>query len=1181
MISLLQNLINKGSSALKSKLTTISKNAAKPDTKKTVLFKSTLPPELAKSTSIMDNSGSAKVVPNPFISPNFVSGATLSAEAPEKTWTGTSIQDRLAQAGSAAKTGNVARAITLFGSSLNPELKKLTEIGAQQKAQQEIEAEVASKYPTTQTPNWPTPSLNPLDVVKKQAPIVDIKKSAFYQLPKSQQTAEVKKAADESTRQFKIQNIIQQADQAFTSSLKKVRPDLVPQTAGEEATQMIKSAPGEILGKAIHGAISGLTMGLSDMAKERYGLDYENNLPTIYQENEGLKSVVSAVGGVASFVGNMAGGGATFGAIAKPMSAALQKIPVVGKVLAAHPVFTSYVVDNAALNAATGVARKSMGLDYTPEDFFSGMIQNAAFMFGGSLAGKVLGKFESSLIRAEKQKGSKLTTDEVNNVLFNTKVTSNMYGRDLFNEKRLAFLKGKKEGTPGIDIPTAPQRTSLESPSVKDFAKYKEMAPEVNFPNPDSMKLIRDKATGDIVGVQNRTGQKKMFSEEGQPPVQGTEDSVKIFMDALKAAEPIRAKQEAIYHQERSQRAAKIVEIGKTSSGEAGFYAQKAALKGEMGKPEFEGIRSKLTQPVIDDLFSKIEASDKILPFEKITAKNGLAKLLGADGGRTPTEGELKLLKEIFPPEFVKTVMDKRPLVQKLWGTAMDVLNLPRALMSSFDLSAPFRQGALLTTKPKQFFSAFTNMFRYALSEKAHTELLQEIKSRPTYELMKKNNLALTDSTSFAPREEAFLSKFAENLPGVKQSARAYSGFLNKLRADVFDDLYKKAEITGATKDNPKLAKDLAEFVNTATGRGELGSFERAASVLNGVFFSPRLMASRLQTFNPARYVRMDPFVRKEALKSLFAFAASTSTVLGLAKMAGADVGLDPRSADFGKIKIGNSRFDILGGFQQYIVLASRLGLSAAKGVGLYKGAEMVSSTTGKEFTLGEGYKPTTALDVAARFLESKESPITSFAIGLMKGKTSIGEDFNVPAEVTKRFIPMVAQDVFDLTQEYGPEGAVLAIPGLFGVGSQTYSDPIPQESRTAKGKPTVKYASKPGLAESLVNLVTGTEVKPTPVKATYDKVQELVKSGNIDEAKKMVDDLSDNDYALYKKFKQKDNQIKKDELTSKVLPVYNEIVKLKEAGNIEEAKQKLDSLSDEEYKIYSDMRDSDLKNLQ
>jgi hypothetical protein len=555
-------------------------------------------------------------------------------------------------------------------------------------------------------------------------------------------------------------------------------------------------------------------------------------------------------------------------------------------------------------------------------------------------------------------------------------------------------------------------------------------------------------------------------------PTSIPQDPIQKVIQALKGAKPIRAEQQAMYSNARSQQVAKIAAMGAKVPGEKGYFAQLGQLKGELPKVQFEGIRKQITQPDIDSLFDSVEKS-AISPFEKITAKTGLAKLLGADGGQVPTKGELNLLGEIFPPEFVQAVLDKRSTMQKLFSLGENALNLPRSIMATADLSAPLRQGVFLIGRPKQWIPAFRDMFKYAFSEKAYRGLGEQIKTRPTYQLMRENKLALTDmSQNLLSREEAFMSTLVEKIPGfgvlAKGSNRAYSGFLNKLRADTFDDLLKNAKIQGL--DVKAIAPDVAKFVNAATGRGDLGALNKASVVLNGAFFSPRLMASRLNLLNPVYYAQLNPFVRKEALKSLFTFAGTAMSILGLAKLGGADVGTDPRSADFGKIKTGDTRYDPWGGFQQYIVLASRLLTN-----------QMVSSTTGKEFTFGEGYKPTTRLDIIQRFFESKTSPVASFVLALLKGQTAVGEKTRVPVEIIDRLMPMMAQDMYDLYRENGLPGLAMAIPGIFGVGSQTYTDQIPMAGKTAMGKPNVQWRQAPGLGETILNKVTGTQISNIP----------------------------------------------------------------------------------------------------
>jgi hypothetical protein len=686
--------------------------------------------------------------------------------------------------------------------------------------------------------------------------------------------------------------------------------------------------------------------------------------------------------------------------------------------------------------------------------------------------------------------------------------------------------------------------------------------------------LTKVNKADEVVDIIKNTG-KKVVKELQTSNWSNLQSAVNRLLTALKEAKPIRAEQEAIYSAKKAQQAARASAMGKKVSGEAGYFAQLGQLKGEMSKVSFESIRKELNQNTIDELFDTIEKNNILTIFEKINAKHGLSKLLGGAGGTIPTNKELELLNEVFPPEFTKTILDKRPMIQKVMDMAGSALNLPRAVMATMDLSAPLRQGVFLIGRLKQFLPAFRDMFKYAFSERAYTNLMEAIKSRPTYRLMRESNLALTDlGPNLLKREEAFMSNLVEKIPIfgklARGSNRAYSGFLNKLRADVFDDLVKNATNLGILKKKPNIINDIARFVNSATGRGDLGELNRASVVLNGAFFSPRLMASRLNLLNPAYYGKLDPFVRKEALKSLLYFGATAGSIVGLAKLGGLDVGIDPRSADFGKMKTGNTRFDPWGGFQQYIVLISRL-LSG----------KMVSSTTGKEFTLGEGYKPTTRLDIIQRFAESKTSPVASFVLGLLKGQTSMGEKFRVGPEIADRFIPMVIQDMYDLYREMGPKGILAGIPGVFGVGSQTYSDLIPLESKTPTGKPTIEYRQQTTLGEDIINKITGKKVEPVPVKAKYDEVQILLDAGKKAEAQKIVDSLSDNDYALYKKLKQRDERIRKDEIKARIVPIYKEVRKLIEQGKGKEAADIVEKLSDEEYDAYKSIKSTDYKTIQ
>ncbi len=423
-----------------------------------------------------------------------------------------------------------------------------------------------------------------------------------------------------------------------------------------------------------------------------------------------------------------------------------------------------------------------------------------------------------------------------------------------------------------------------------------------------------------------------------------------------------------------------------------------------------------------------------------------------------------------------------------------ELANLPRSLRTSMDMSAPLRQGLGLVHKP-EFWKNIPQMFKAAMSEGGFQEIQNSIKEKPLFRerpgpndtvrpsFAEEAGLKLTDLTNLSKREEVIMSNWAEKVPGVRASNRAYTAFLNKTRADVFENLMtqavkmaKEAETTGSARPgflkksftpeesqqlnplkNLPLARAMADFVNTATGRGSLGKLESSATALNSFLFAPRLVASRLKMLNPATYIMADPMIRKEAVKSLLAVATFGTGIGQLAKLAGnsmkpgsVTVEPDPASADFGKVKIGNVRVDPFGGFQQYLVLAQRM-LPNIVGGGRFK-----STVTGGEYNLGAPkFGQSSRLDVAERFAESKVNPFGGLATAAMRGTDFTGKPFNLPEGVAELFIPMFIADLKELSTgspdilpihdepaygDFRPEKLPYAIPSFFGMSEQEYA---------------------------------------------------------------------------------------------------------------------------------------------
>jgi hypothetical protein len=149
-------------------------------------------------------------------------------------------------------------------------------------------------------------------------------------------------------------------------------------------------------------------------------------------------------------------------------------------------------------------------------------------------------------------------------------------------------------------------------------------------------------------------------------------------------------------------------------------------------------------------------------------------------------------------------------------------------------------------------------------------------------------------------------------------------------------------------------------------------------------------------------------------------------------KMSGAaDVELDPRSADFGKVKIGNTRIDFWGGNLQWARLVTQLQQQKRK------------TSTGVIVPAG-------GIDAALRFLRFKGSPPSATGVDWLLGETAVGEKFpptglglagegDITTEVWRRTAPMAIQDLVEAILEHDATGGFLGSLAFGGMGVQTY----------------------------------------------------------------------------------------------------------------------------------------------
>jgi len=498
---------------------------------------------------------------------------------------------------------------------------------------------------------------------------------------------------------------------------------------------------------------------------------------------------------------------------------------------------------------------------------------------------------------------------------------------------------------------------------------------------------------------------------------------------------------------------------------EEGTKPQVTPLYGELRPKDLPVI---ITPKDYNALHRMIRQHPGFDAWDNLSVGKSLDRLMSGD---IPGDKALADLRLVFGDKVVNDLVSKKPFTQRLWREMVSAVNVPRTLMSFMDMSAVLRQAAVSTiAHPFAASKALARSFHFVFSPKDFETYFRDVlPAEEYYPQMKRSGLAITDPTSgdLSQREEAFLARHMEKVPVlghlVKASERAYVGYLTKLRVDLFKDwvdvLRSGNEINVNAEPGTKDAKAMeamAEVVNTFTGRGEfaegLGDWK---TPMNAVFFSPRLILSRMQALNPQWYVslllknhtgspwdrtlKIDPVSRKIATRAMVdmaKFVGVGMTVLWLARQNGAQVELDPHSSDFGKIRVGNTRWDVWAGHQQYV----RALFQFATG--------RVKQASGRTYELGRGYKPRTRYDVFMDFWSGKTSPPVSMAMDWAKGTNSQGQPFKLWPAFRDRMWPLYMQDLKDAWQDAGlGRAATTAVPGFFGVGVQTYK-PQPRKLR-------------------------------------------------------------------------------------------------------------------------------------
>ena len=372
-----------------------------------------------------------------------------------------------------------------------------------------------------------------------------------------------------------------------------------------------------------------------------------------------------------------------------------------------------------------------------------------------------------------------------------------------------------------------------------------------------------------------------------------------------------------------------------------------------------------------------------------------------------------------------------------------------KALAATADISFTLRQNfwqvaANLLPHPVKTTAIMAKSLGAFLGEHSSDKIANSLRNAENAELYDLYDVKILDagSANSQLQSEVFRGKFIENYKVFgKQNPLGRLMRASSRHSVAIGNLFRTSAFDQFVEDNPNATPEelaaMADYINKSTGIGDISELGPAINYLNEVMFSPKFVASRFQTPWAIVKYRKLPRVRKQIARDMVSAVSTGGLVLLLAALAGADVEWeDPNSADWGKIRAGDTRVDIWGGFQQPARLITRL--SAGR------------------FTR-DSIRDFDPLEMVGRFSMYKAAPAVTIPLELWTGRTMVGEEAAWNETVLRSMFPLITRDIYDAWREEGV-GTATAVGtlGVLGVGVGVYKD-----SETATRRRIKKLRSK------------------------------------------------------------------------------------------------------------------------
>lgn len=426
----------------------------------------------------------------------------------------------------------------------------------------------------------------------------------------------------------------------------------------------------------------------------------------------------------------------------------------------------------------------------------------------------------------------------------------------------------------------------------------------------------------------------------------------------------------------------------------------------------------------------------------------------------------LVALKQAY--QDAKLAADKKEKTATNWGKTKNAIETfagtLKSLKATLDLSglrqlsAAIATGGDITKSAIKGYKFGLQMAKTALKDPKFAQQLTDmyILTRPN----SLNGMYRKLGVDVGLKEEAFPETFVgramEKTRVFPASEVAFTGAIQMARAGIADTMIEQYDgDIGAMK-----ADGVGDYVNQITGRGKVHLKWNGddQSLINVFLFAPKWLAARIRTITDLQYVvtgktQVEKMKAKTALRNAMFYIALPMLLKAINRAFDEDdphgedawerflSAFDPRSTEFGKFRIGDTRIDASFGLASLYTLVGR-------------------GVTRQTITTKGQTKDTEWGDLLANFLEGKMSPALRTVENLRSitfgdGKDFMGRPITLSDIILDAVSPISAQQLIEAYQNKDNlESPTAAVAGMaldfFGIAANTYE---PSEKDLGKSK--------------------------------------------------------------------------------------------------------------------------------